>query len=58
MLTSEGHHRNRDMLHPEAWIAALGIPLSLDNEACKTYADRLIHDPLQIGVAPMLGLTL
>lgn len=56
--TSQGDWLHRDMLHPEAWIAALGIPLSLDHEACKTYADRLIHDPLQIGVASMLGLTL
>jgi len=56
--TSQGGWLRRDMLHPEAWIAAPGIPLSLDEGALGAFAERLIHDPLQIGVASMLGLTL
>jgi len=56
--TNQGGWLHREMLHPEAWIAAPGIPLSLDQDAYETFSDRLIHDPLQIGVASMLGLTL
>jgi pyrrolysine biosynthesis protein PylD len=56
--TNQGGWLHREMLHPEAWIAAPGIPLSLDQEAYEAFSDRLIHDPLQIGVASMLGLTL
>jgi pyrrolysine biosynthesis protein PylD len=44
-----------DMLHPRAWIAAPGVPLSLDQKAAADYADRLIHDYLPIGVAAMIG---
>jgi 3-methylornithyl-N6-L-lysine dehydrogenase len=56
--TSQGGWLHREMLHPEVWIAAPGIPLSLDKEAYETYKEQLIHDPLQIGTASMLGLTL
>lgn len=56
--TSRGGWLSRDMLHPEVWIAAPGIPLSLDPEAYESHKSRVIHDPLQIGVAAMLGLTL
>jgi pyrrolysine biosynthesis protein PylD len=35
-------------------IAACGLPLGLSDEAAKRVSDRLIHDPLQIGVAAML----
>lgn len=56
--TSQGGWLHTDMLHPEAWIAAPGIPLSLDEDALEVYKDRLIHDPLQIGTASMLGLSL
>ncbi|HWQ79060.1 MAG TPA: 3-methylornithyl-N6-L-lysine dehydrogenase PylD [Anaerovoracaceae bacterium] len=56
--TSQGGWLRRDMLHPDVWIAAPGIPLSLDREAFELHAGRIIHDPLQIGVAAMLGLTL
>jgi pyrrolysine biosynthesis protein PylD len=56
--TSEGGWLRRDMLHPDAWIAAPGVPLSLDREAYESHSARLIHDPLQIGVAAMLGLAL
>lgn len=56
--TNQGAWLHRNMLHPEVWIAAPGIPLSLDREAFDSCMDRVIHDPLQIGVASMLGLTL
>jgi pyrrolysine biosynthesis protein PylD len=43
-----------DHIKPTTMIAACGIPLILDTEAYKLVKDRLIHDPLQIGVATML----
>jgi len=43
-------------LHPKAVIAAPGIPLGIDAEAYDKCKERLIHDPLQIGVAAMLAL--
>lgn len=36
-------------------IAAPGIPLGLTEAACRMVQGRLIHDPLQIGVATMLS---
>jgi len=56
--TSQGGWLQQNMLHPEVWIAAPGIPLSLDKEAYEAFMDRIIHDPLQIGTASMLGLTI
>jgi len=56
--TSQGGWLQSAMLYPEAWIAAPGLPLSLDEKAHEEYRGRLIHDPLQIGTAAMLGLTL
>lgn len=43
-------------LHPEAIIAAPGVPLGLDAQAYEKCKERVIHDPLQIGVATMLAL--
>ena len=37
----------------EIWIAAPGIPLGLTEDAATNAVDRMIHDPLQIGVATM-----
>ena len=37
----------------ESWIAALGMPLGLTCDAATKAFDRMIHDPLQIGVATM-----
>jgi 3-methylornithyl-N6-L-lysine dehydrogenase len=42
------------LLKPDACIAAPGLPLGLDPAAASLHADRLIHDPLQIGTAVML----
>lgn len=43
-------------LDSEVIIAAPGIPLGLDSKAYEEYKERMIHDPLQIGVAAMLAL--
>jgi pyrrolysine biosynthesis protein PylD len=40
---------------PETIVAAPGIPLGLTEGARGLIRDRLIHDPLQIGVATMLS---
>ncbi|MCD6598954.1 MAG: 3-methylornithyl-N6-L-lysine dehydrogenase PylD [Dehalococcoidia bacterium] len=37
-------------------VAACGIPLGLSSEAYSLVKDRLVHDPLQIGVATMLTM--
>ena len=38
---------------PQTYIAAPGMPLGLSSEALNKVRDRLLHDPLQIGVATM-----
>lgn len=53
--TNEGGWIHCDMLREDAWIAAPGIPLSLDQDAHQKHRNRLIHDWLQIGVATMAG---
>lgn len=45
-------------LKPDTIIAACGIPLGLSPAAVALVGDRLIHDPLQIGVATMLTMAL
>ena len=45
-------------LKPDTIIAACGIPLGLSPAAVALVGDRLIHDPLQIGVATMLAMAL
>ena len=42
-------------IQPETLLAAPGIPLGCTTEAYGLVKDRLIHDPLQIGVATMLA---
>ena len=39
---------------PETYISAPGVPIGLDVEASSKISDRILHDPLQIGVATML----
>ena len=56
--TNTGDWLGAELIHPEAWIAAPGVPLSLDHQAAEKFRDRLIHDLLQIGVASMLRLVL
>ena len=43
-------------ISPKTYIAAPGMPLGLSSEALNRVRDRLLHDPLQIGVATM-GMT-
>jgi pyrrolysine biosynthesis protein PylD len=48
-----------DLIHmaklaPGAFIAAPGIPCGVSAESVEALSDRLLHDPLQIGVATML----
>ncbi len=38
---------------PQTFIAAPGMPLGLSHDALNRVSDRLLHDPLQIGVATM-----
>ncbi len=56
--TSQGGWIHKGMLHPDAWIAAPGIPLSFDEETFLEYESRTIYDYLEIGTAAMLGFTL
>lgn len=56
--TNTGGWIHKDMLHPDAWIASPGIPLSLDEETYAEYEKRIIHDYLEIGTAAMLGFAL
>jgi pyrrolysine biosynthesis protein PylD len=41
------------MISPQTSIAAPGMPLGLSCDAVGMISDRLLHDPLQIGVATM-----
>ena len=52
-----------DIIHshhvgPETVVAAPGIPLGVSPEAVSLLGKRLVHDPLQIGVATMLVMSL
>ena len=40
-------------ISPQTFIAAPGMPLGLSRDALEKVSDRLLHDPLQIGVATM-----
>jgi pyrrolysine biosynthesis protein PylD len=40
-------------ISPHTFIAAPGMPLGLSSDALNKMSDRLLHDPLQIGVATM-----
>lgn len=56
--TNEGSWLKSDMLHPDVYMAAPGIPLSLEAESQKTLKGRYVHDLLEIGTAAMIGLVL
>jgi len=56
--TPQGGFIDLDDLHPDTQIACPGMPLGLTTAAYPTFKDRLIHDPLQIGVATMLTMAL
>lgn len=42
-----------EYITPDTYISAPGVPLGLNQEARSKVFDRLLHDPLQIGVATM-----
>ncbi len=50
----EGGLIRADHLHSDTCIAAPGMPLGIQAQAIKKVERRLIHDPLQLGVATML----
>ncbi len=54
-VTNQGGWVCEEMLHPEFWMAAPGVPLSLSDELYRKYEHRVIHDLLQIGTAVMMG---
>lgn len=39
---------------PDTYVSAPGMPCGLDHEAHTAISDRMLHDPLQLGVATML----
>jgi pyrrolysine biosynthesis protein PylD len=41
-------------IRPQTYISAPGVPLGLDKDAQAKISNRLLHDPLQIGVATMV----
>lgn len=45
-----------DKLNSEVAMALPGVPIGLSDSACSHYKERIIHDPLQIGVATMLAM--
>ncbi|PKM85772.1 MAG: 3-methylornithyl-N6-L-lysine dehydrogenase PylD [Firmicutes bacterium HGW-Firmicutes-11] len=53
--TDESGWLTDEMLHPDVWIAAPGLPISLTDETLELRKDRIVHDRLPIGVAVMLG---
>mgnify|MGYP000850523768 CR=1 FL=1 len=56
--TPQGGFIELDDIPPDAKIACPGMPLGLTTAAYSSLKDRLIHDPLQIGVATMLMMAL
>ncbi|MDR1797365.1 MAG: 3-methylornithyl-N6-L-lysine dehydrogenase PylD [Clostridiales Family XIII bacterium] len=53
--TNEGGWLSTEMLHPEALIAAPGVPPSLDKTASGVYNNRIFADPLETGTIVMLA---
>jgi pyrrolysine biosynthesis protein PylD len=51
--TNSGGFITEEMITPDTFIAAPGMPLGLSSTACIKIGDRLLHDPLQTGVACM-----
>ncbi len=56
--TPESAWIHKEMLAPDALIAAPGIPLGLDAEAAEQFKNQLVHDMLDIGTATMLAMAL
>ncbi|MDY6826954.1 MAG: 3-methylornithyl-N6-L-lysine dehydrogenase PylD [Bacillota bacterium] len=56
--TPDGGYIGAGLIEGNKIIVAPGIPLALDEEANHLMQERLIHDPLQIGVAVMFYMLL
>lgn len=56
--TPQGEFLTLDRMHSEVLVAAPGVPLGVNREAREKLKDRIIHDPLQIGVANMLAMAI
>lgn len=56
--SSGGGFITGDQVTGQTYVAAPGVPLGLDQEALCKIEQRVIHDPLQIGVATMLYIAL
>lgn len=56
--TNTGEWISPGMLHEDVWYVSPGVPLSLDEDACAYYNNRVIHDYLQVGVAAMLKMAM
>lgn len=52
----EGSFMDLENLHPDVVISAPGMPLGLTTNTYAALEKRVIHDPLQIGVATMLAI--
>ena len=50
----EGGFITPDQLYSDSCIAAPGVPIGVHSEALSKISPRLVHDPLQLGVATML----
>ncbi len=55
--SSGGGFITADQVAAQTYMAAPGIPLGLDRDALCKLKGRVIHDPLQIGVATMLYMS-
>ena len=51
---SEAEFITQDHLYSDSYVAAPGVPLGIHADAIERIQRRLIHDPLQLGVATML----
>lgn len=50
----EAEYITQDYLYNDSYVAAPGIPIGVHSEALERIQPRLVHDPLQLGVATML----
>jgi len=53
--TPAGNFIHAQHITPRTIISAPGMPVGLDKSALKAIGNRLLHDPLQIGVAAMVA---
>jgi pyrrolysine biosynthesis protein PylD len=54
--TPQGSFLTLEKLHKNIMVSAPGVPLGLTTDTYTMIEERVIHDPLQIGVAVMLAL--